>query len=122
MSKSNSRKATSVIAFRVTPEEALQLRAMAKTRGIGPSSFARQATFRAAALAKPAYEAKTPNPYAADLHKALSLIGRMASNINQIAKQANALKQAPESRFLKVLQAEIRALRLDLVNNVLKEN
>lgn len=115
MSKSQSRKATEILSFRLTPDEAAQLRAVAASQGIGPTTFARRAAFAAAALAVPNYEAQTPDPKKAELARLLGLVGRMASNINQIAKIANTTKQAPEAKELKLLFAEIRELRKNIL-------
>lgn len=89
MSKSSSRKATKVLAFRMTPDEAIQLRAVAEFNGIGPTTFARRAAFEAASLAVPEYERKLPDPAKADMGKILGQLGRLNSNLNQLAKIAN---------------------------------
>lgn len=115
MSASNSRKATSIIAFRMTPDEADALRAAAKVAGLGPTTFARRAAFEAANLALPAYEAKAPDPSKVDKAKLIGEVNRIGSNVNQIAKITNSTKQAPASKDVKVLQAEVRALRLDIL-------
>lgn len=115
MSKSNSRKATKVLAFRMTPDEAVQLRAVAESQNLGVTTFARRAAFSAASLSSPEYERRTPDPAKADLAKVLGQIGRMASNLNQLTKMANTQKQVPEVKELKVLFAEIRALRKDIL-------
>ena len=46
MSASNSRKTTSVLSFRMTPDEALQLRAVALSQNMGVTTFARRAAFK----------------------------------------------------------------------------
>lgn len=115
MSKSNSRKATSVLAFRMTPDEAIQLRAVASSQNLGVTTFARRAAFQAAALSSPEYERRTPDPAKADFVRILGEIGRMSSNLNQLTKLANTKKQLPEPRELKVLFAEVRALRENIL-------
>lgn len=115
MSKSNSRLATSVLAFRMTPDESAQLRAVAASQGMGPTTFARRAAFAAAALPTPVYEAKIANPGKAELAKILGQLGRMASSLNQLAKVANSSKSPASAKELKVLFAEVRALRTDLL-------
>lgn len=115
MSKSNSRKATSIIAFRMTPDEAVQLRSVASNQGLGVTTFARRAAFQAAALSSPEYERRTPDPAKADFVRILGEIGRMSSNLNQLTKLANTKKQLPEPRELKVLFAEVRALRENIL-------
>jgi len=118
MSKSNSRKASEILTFRLTPEESAQLRAVAASQGLGPTTFARRAAFAAAALPTPEYEARLPDPKKADLAKLLGLVGRMASNVNQMTKIANTTKQVPEQRLLRNLSGEVRELR----NNILGTN
>ncbi|WP_455153818.1 plasmid mobilization relaxosome protein MobC [Brucella anthropi] len=39
----------------------------------------------------------------------------MAANVNQIAKICNTVKQAPSSKDVKALFAEVRALRVDIL-------
>lgn len=117
MSKSSSRRASVILAFRMTPDESAQLRAVASSVGTGPTTFARNATFKAASLPAPEYAAKFPHPQKADLAKLLGLVGRMASNLNQLTRVANAAKTVPEKerRLLRVLFAELRALRQDIL-------
>lgn len=115
MSKSNSRKASEVLAFRMTPDEWEALRAAAAMSGLGPTTFARRAAFAAAAIATPVYEARTPNPNKVELAKALGLLGRMASSLNQLAKVANSAGQLHSPKLIKELTNEVRALRSDLV-------
>jgi len=115
MSNSQSRKATAVIAFRMTTDEADALRAAAKASGLGPTTFARRAAFEAANLAMPEYEGKTPDPRKVDAKKIIGEINKIGSNANQIAKVANTTKQISSTR-MKALFAEIRALRVDILN------
>lgn len=115
MSRSENRKATAVLAFRMTPDESAQLRAVAASQGLGPTTFARRAAFAACALPAPDYEAKLPDPQKADLAALLGQVGRMASNLNQLSKIANTTKQVPEARQLHVLFAEVRELRKNLL-------
>ena len=99
----------------MTPEESAQLRAVAASLGLGPTTFARRAAFSAAALSTPEYEAKTPDPHKADLAKVLGQVGRLASNVNQMTKVANTVKQVPEVKELKLLFAEVRELRKNVL-------
>jgi len=115
MSKSEKRKADVVISFRMTSDESEALRAAAAMSGLGPTTFARRAAFAAAALPAPAYEARTPNPNKVELAKALGLLGRMASSLNQLAKIANSAGQLHSPKLIKELTNEVRALRSDLV-------
>ncbi|MBA8838836.1 plasmid mobilization protein [Ochrobactrum sp. RH2CCR150] len=115
MSASNSRKATQVLTFRMTPDEGDALRAAAKANGIGPATFARRAAFKAASLPLPGYEAKAPDPDKIDKARLIGEINRIGSNLNQIAKITNLTKRAPSSKEVKVLFAEVRALRIDIL-------
>jgi len=114
MSKSQSRKASEVLAFRMTPDESEALRAAAAMSGLGPTTFARRAAFAAAAIATPVYEAKSPNLNKAELAKIYGALGRMASSANQMAKIAHAAGQLHSPKLLKELMAEIRGLRDDV--------
>ncbi|KAB2774647.1 MobC family plasmid mobilization relaxosome protein [Brucella anthropi] len=115
MSASNSRKATSVISFRMTPGESEALRASAKAHGLGVTSFARRAAFDAASLPHPAYETKKPDPRKVEIAKLIGEVNRIGGNVNQIAKICNTVKQAPSSKDVKALFAEVRALRVDIL-------
>lgn len=115
MSRSDSRKATEIIAFRMRPEEAEALRAAAKASGLGPTTFARRAAFDAASLPFPEYEAKSPDPRKIEAAKIIGEINRIGSNVNQLAKIANTTKQTPAAKEVKLLFAEVRALRQDVL-------
>ena len=114
MSKSKSRKATKQLVFRLTPEESDAVFFASCAHGVGPSTFARRATFRAAELGAPAYEKKV-NPYAADVSRILGQLGRMASSLNQLARVANSTGDLRGRVAVFALVDELKAFRLDLL-------
>ena len=110
MSKSRSRRATVHFAFRMTPEERDVLTIAAVAKGMGPTTFARRAAFRAAGLAAPEYERRV-NPVAADAARILGELGRIGNNANQMARVANQTRSAPTADAVRDLVDELRALR-----------
>jgi len=116
MSKSEKRKATKHLSFRLLPDEFEQLSAIANVSEISVSSFVRRAALQAAALPVPSYEGKTPNKVAADYTKILGAIGKLGNNLNQLSRLANSTKSLPEQKELRILFAEIRALRQDILS------
>jgi len=117
MSKSESRKATKMLSFRLTQDEHEQLAAVAAVAGVGLPTFVRRAAFNSVSLPVPSYEAKQPDNAAAEYSRLLGAIGKIGNNLNQIAKVANASKSAPAIKELKIVFAEIRALRIDLIES-----
>jgi len=117
MSKSENRKASKMLSFRLTPDEYDQLSSVASVSGIGLPTFVRRVACQAAALPVPSYEAKQPDKSAADYSRLLGAIGKIGNNLNQIAKVTNASKSPPAVKELKVIFAEIRALRADLIQS-----
>jgi len=115
MSRSEKRKASEILAFRMRPDEAEALRAAARAQGVGPTTFARRAAFEAANLPTPVYEAKAPDPRKTEVAKLIGEINRIGSNINQLARVANSTKQPPAVKAINTLFAELRALRLDIL-------
>jgi len=120
MSKSENRRATKTISFRLTPDEHEQVTAMAVVNKIGVSTFARRAVFVSSSLHKPSYEQKIPTQNSIDLRHILGQIGKIGNNLNQLSKIANTEKSSPARKELKVLFSELRALRQDILNGVSK--
>lgn len=116
MSKSESRKATKIISIRVTPDEYDQVSAMAAVSNTSVSAFCRRAAFSAAALPMPSYENKAPEKAAAELRVVLGQIGRISSNLNQLTKLANSIKSVPVQKDLRIIFAEVRALREQILS------
>lgn len=114
MARSEARKATKLMTFRLTPDDHAAIVAAAADRGIGPTTFARQAAFRAAGLGRPAYERRGPDPVAALLAKAIGELGRIGSNVNQVARVANSRGDVDVRVFADAM-ADLRALRTDML-------
>lgn len=112
MPGSDKRRATEAFTFRMTPADAEVLRAAAAAAGLPAPVFARRAVFKAAALPAPVYEAKAPHPVKADIARLLGQINRIGSNINQLARLANAAGTVPAS--LDAVLDELRQIRTDL--------
>jgi len=116
MSKSEKRKASKMLSFRLTPDEYDQLLAVAAVAGVGIPTFVRRAACQASSLPAPSYEGRTPDKMAADYSRLLGAIGKIGNNLNQMTKIANATKSAPAVKDLKLVFAEIRALRIELID------
>lgn len=119
MSKSENRKATKMLSFRLTPDEFEQIQSIAAVSNIGIPAFIRRAVFNSAALPVPSYEARTPDKKAAEYTRLLGEIGKIGNNLNQMTKIANATKSVAAAKDLKLVFAEIRALRQQLLSGVL---
>lgn len=117
MSRSASRQATSLLAFRLTPEDRAVVDAAASAAGLGPTTFARRAALRAAGATSPSYERRSPRPDAAMLDRILGELGRIGGNVNQIAKIANGSGAAGTTAGAACLAmlGELTALRADLL-------
>jgi hypothetical protein len=114
MARSEARQATKLMTFRLTPEDHAAIVAAAADQGVGPTTFARQAAFRAAGLGRPAYERRGPNPVAALLARAIGELGRIGSNVNQVARVANSRGDVDVRTFAEAM-AELRRLRADIL-------
>lgn len=115
MSKSESRKASKAISFRMTPDEHETLMATAAIHGLGLSTFSRRAVFNAISLPAPDYEARVPDKRKADLSKMIGQLGRIASSANQLAKIANSTGTPTQAMVILELQKELSAIRTQLV-------
>jgi uncharacterized protein (DUF1778 family) len=92
MSKSESRKLPIVRSVRLSAEEAAAIDAAAEARGLGSSSFAREAMLRAAKLPVPA-RAQRRDVVAAEFVPVLGELGRVGNNLNQAIRLANAARR-----------------------------
>lgn len=86
---SETRQATEIVAFRLTPHEMGVVRDAAQSRGVGHSAWARRLLLDAAGAEVPPYRAKRDQAAVA-LGRLLGELGRIGSNVNQIARVANA--------------------------------
>ncbi len=114
MSRSKSRQATSVLSFRLKPHEHETIRLAASAHAIGPTTFARRATFAAAGLPAPRNE-RASNPRAADLAKVLGQLGRIASSANQLARIANSTRSPASASAVLAIVDELARIRQELV-------
>lgn len=94
-SGTETRQTTITLAGRFTPDEADAVRAAARDRGVGPSSFVRATVLRAAGRPAPGAKrraAASPALSDADrdlLREVLGELGRVGNNANQIARACN---------------------------------
>ena len=89
MAGTETRQMTTTTTLRLTPEERAAVVAAAEVAGLGPSSFARLATLQAAGGPRPDLRRK-PDAFRLDLARVLGGLGRIGSNVNQIARVANS--------------------------------
>lgn len=89
MAGTETRKATRSTTIRLTPADHAVLAAAAEASGVGPSTFARLATIEAAGGLRPEIRRK-PDAVRQDLARVLGELGRIGSNVNQVARVANA--------------------------------
>lgn len=115
MSKSENRKTSKILSFRLTPDEHNRLAAVCFRTGVNISAYVRRAAFKEAALPVPAYESRQPDKTAAYYTQILGAVGKIGNNLNQLTKLANSTKSLPSQRELKIVFAEIRALRIDIL-------
>ncbi|MCC4300218.1 MAG: plasmid mobilization relaxosome protein MobC [Halioglobus sp.] len=88
-SGTETRRTTAVVGVRMTPDERAVVVAAAEARGIGVSSFARQAVLRAARLPAPK-AARRRDIQAQALAPLLTALARIGNNVNQVAAVANS--------------------------------
>ncbi|MCO6389370.1 plasmid mobilization relaxosome protein MobC [Aliihoeflea sp. 40Bstr573] len=106
---SETRKTTQLVTIRLTPEDHAKVVAAGEARGLGPSSFARIATCKAAGLPRPEIRRK-PDALSKLVGQALGEIGRMGNNVNQIARVANRTGDARAAADAEGLRQELGKL------------
>ena len=114
---SERRQATSIVAFRVRPEEMAALNNAAITSDLSISAFVRRAAFKSASMSACTYEAKQPKASSIDHAKLLGELGRIGNNINQIAKACNSNSSYASFLDSASLLSELRALRSAICAN-----
>lgn len=108
MAGSETRRKTTTTTLRLTPEERAALVSAAEAAGVGPSSFARVATLRAAG--RPATPGrKRRDVVAAALAPVLGELGRHGGLLNQLARHANSGGRVDPDR-LDALRSEMERL------------
>lgn len=106
---SETRRKTVTTTIRFTPEERAAVAVAADAQGLGPCSFARMVTLRAAGRTPPPIR-KRHDAIASAIGPVLGELGRIGSNINQIAKVANSTGNATAIAAADSLRADIRKL------------
>src|SRR3546814_11138212 len=85
MAETTKRSNTTTTTIRLTSEEAETVRSAAAARGIGPSTFARAATLRAAGRAAPPAR-RNRTDMAIALAGVLGSLGPLGSSLDQLAR------------------------------------
>ncbi|MBO1040185.1 plasmid mobilization protein [Brucella pituitosa] len=114
---SESRQATSIVAFRTKPDERAALHAAASASELSISAFVRRAAFKSASMTACTYEAKQPKASSIDQAKLLGELGRIGNNVNQIARACNSSSNSASFFDSAPLLDELRALRSAIVEN-----
>lgn len=91
MAGTETRRLTRTTTFRLSDDEAEALRAAAEARGLGPSAFVRVLVLQGIGH-KPSRTRARRTEFAKSLQAVLGELGRIGSNVNQIAKVANATR------------------------------
>ena len=89
MKKQPEHLRTSVLRIRLTGDEHRAISAVAARSGLGICSFARMVSVRAAGLKPSEPPRRKPDEHAKVLAQFLGELGRIASNINQLARDHN---------------------------------
>lgn len=106
---SETRKRTELIVVRLLPDERSAMERAAETSECGVSTWAREALTRAAKRKVPPRRRRT-NIDAKLLADVVGQLGRIGSNVNQVAKVANAMGTIDPAMFADAL-TELRAIR-----------
>ena len=106
----NNRQRPNVISFRVDPDEYAAIVAEADKAGVTVGTFARDALIGAHAPRR----TRRPPAVAADLVRILAGLGKIGSNVNQLADKANAgsLRVVDPMQLLQLLLATQQILAL----------
>lgn len=105
-----TRRATELLTFRLTPAEKASVYAAAEARGFGPSQWARRLLLKEAGLPLPR-KAKKRDADAKAKTRLIGEINRVGNNVNQLATIANAKGDLPAVAALEALTDELRELR-----------
>ena len=105
-----TRRATQLLTFRLTPEEKAAVCVAAEARGFGPSQWARRLLLKEAGLPLPR-KAKKRDADAKARTRLIGEINRIGNNVNQLALVANAQGQLPVVAALEAMAEELRSLR-----------
>jgi hypothetical protein len=115
MTASDKRQKTTTTTIRLTVDERAAVVAAAEALGLGPCSFARSATIHAAGRT-PAAMPKRLDLIAGVIAPVLGELGRIGSNINQIARIANSTGNATAIAAAGDLHAALERLILAVLS------
>ncbi len=99
------------IALRLTDADHSFLEQTAKDAGLSVGAFLRMIALGTAG----ARAVKRPHIEREQLGKLLGEIGKLGSNVNQIARWANTDKRAPDDRVLALMREDIAAMRAEVM-------
>lgn len=108
---SEKRQRGDEVKFRVTAAEKTIIEAEAARTGLTAASYARARTLNAA----PLRAVRRPPVEMEALSRALGLLGLYGSNVNQLAREANAQGRLPTEAAMLEMAKHIRALRDELM-------
>ena len=106
MSKSENRQRTDRLTFRMLPKEKAEFDRRCQEAGVSKADYFRQKCLDD----KPLRKKKNPHPNTQLLAKTLGHIGKIGSNINQVAKNANT-GYPPNSNRLETMAQDIQFIR-----------
>ena len=110
MAGSNKRQRGRMLSIRLTDAEAEQLEAAANRAGLSFGGYARQALLNA----PPPRASRRPPIERAELARLLAHVGKLGSNINQLAKYGNTGRLVDDSQ-LAAAAAAIIELRAEIM-------
>ncbi len=102
---------TAHYGFDMTPPQRAELDRKAARAGLHVAEFCRRTLLAERALPTPARPTLDPNTATA----LLAELNKIGSNINQIARRANAADRIPEADVLKAIQIDLKAVFTRLV-------
>jgi hypothetical protein len=111
-SGSEKRKLSEAITVRVSAEEIEVIRRMADAKRLSVSGFLRHLLFPDWQIPK---QSKKPEPHYALYSETMIQLGRLGSNVNQIARQLNR-GRSPESEQIEWVQKEFSQLKSALMH------
>lgn len=113
MKKSEVRQRTEIINFRVLPEERALFEDRCQNSGLSKADYFRMKCLEE----KPLRKRKAPNVQTEILLKTLGQIGKVGSNLNQIAKDVN-MGYLPINNELEIALNELKELRSKIRNAI----
>jgi hypothetical protein len=110
--RSESRRATKIISFRLTPARREELHECAVARGMGVSTLTRELV-ESMLDGSARMPRRRPQPITdpAELRRVLGHLGKLGSNVNQLTRICHAKGQSPKTEWLKMIHSHVEALR-----------